>query len=175
MTSRQGMSSPVWGASDYSSWSIKPESLDWYARNTRSMAGLASANGAKFIHLRQPELICGSRTPTPHESEQLSRIVERMPPLVEIGPLWFEQARTKIAEVRQDLHDGHSVWIEDASVWLDDEVESVYFDYVHYNKLGQKLMGERIAQTILSMQEEKFIKDRVCQPKENDHISATLR
>ena len=145
---RQG----VWEDPDYRLWLIKPESFEYYATNIRSTIGMGRANGAKIVHLLQPQLIWGgARNPTKYEREMLDRITSRMPRLVELAPKWFEEAKRTFAQLKSEFHDGSTIWIEDASDWLDNTTESVYHDYNHYSAAGQKIIAARMCRIVQQM------------------------
>ncbi|MFN8391615.1 MAG: SGNH/GDSL hydrolase family protein [Bdellovibrionota bacterium] len=156
------MPNKIWGEMDYSTWSVKPESVDWYIRNVRSAIGLSRANGAKIIYLLQPQLAWGSRKRTDEESALFAKIAARMPPVPTLVPEWFAMVRSRFLELRKDLHDGCMVHVEDASEWLDDVDETVYHDWNHYNARGQEVLALRIQRILRGM--------GIGVPKKDEHV-----
>jgi GDSL-like Lipase/Acylhydrolase family len=141
----------AWTDPDYRLWSLKPESIDYYINNHINMIGMCHAHGIKVISLLQPQIMWGSRKLTEVESAFIQKVTPRMPPMPELAPKWFALAQAAFNKSRSKLHDGKNIWIEDASDWLNQPSETLYHDYNHYNVLGQKILGEKIADIILTM------------------------
>lgn len=139
------MPNAVWGEMDQATWSVKQESIDWYARNVRSTVGAAVASRIKIAYFLQPEILWSHKEKTKEEIDLLEKTAERTPPMLNLAPQWFELARKEFLKIRKDLHNGSTVWIEDASGWFDTVTETVYHDWNHYNRLGQHILGEKIA------------------------------
>lgn len=132
-------------------WSLKPFSVECYLSNLRTIIGTARTHGSRAICLLQPQLLWGDRSQTEEEQELVNRISTRVPPMASLAPEWFERAQRGFKELRAEFHDGATIWIEDASSWLDHAPEQVYHDYNHYNLRGQEIIGSKLSTIVEQM------------------------
>lgn len=150
-----GQHGMVWD--DPTDWSVKPEAIDWYLTNTRSLTGVVRASGAKLLHVIQPSLLWSSaKRLTDAEDQSLTLFNQRMPRLHELAQTYHDELRPRyLSEAESILNSPDMVTtgfvdFADGTDILDAAVGQTYSDPVHYNDEGQLTVGEWIANRIRS-------------------------
>lgn len=130
---------------------LQLQSVDWYIRNVCSMIGIAAYNEIRIAYLLQPQLVWGARQPTEQEHKFLKELYAYEPFVSDLAQQWHHLASQKFDAAKEKLHNGHTIWLENAGQWLDEQLVTVYSSWNHYNSRGNEVIAERIGRIIFAM------------------------
>ncbi len=121
-----------------------------YLANLRNAMALAKGADIRFIHFLQPVLGIGKRVPRPSELKESGRLA------IEWGETGSPKMRNSLAEFYASLDKELRLLAKDKKLspsYIFHDMEGVfdqagdrdvYFDFRHYNDLGQRLIADRL-------------------------------
>jgi len=131
---------------------FNPKGIESYKENLISLIGSMHARDVKVVVLLQPNLSFTNKQLTLKERLFLETIGVEFDGWLPAVKRYHDSARDMFFKIKENFHDGRSVWVEDLSSLFDSNSNTVYADqYGHYNDYGNGLIAKRLKDILDSM------------------------
>lgn len=131
---------------------FNPKGIESYKENLISLIGSMHVRDVKVVVLLQPNLSFTNKQLTLKERLFLETIGVEFDGWLPAVKSYHDSAREMFFKIKENFHDGRSVWVEDLSSLFDSNSNTVYADqYGHYNDYGNGLIAKRLKDILDSM------------------------